>query len=147
MPVPRVGLNVPLVTVPLTALEWPPETAIPGRAIPEDRRSPQSSRDGAARSASSASRPQKAGFFQPTAQPSRAATGTDLGRQVLPVQRISHLGAQRVASTEPARHPAGRDERVPRSLSRVPAREQLVAALPGVAGPADDDADRPSIPP
>ena len=43
--------------------------------MPVETRSPHSSRVGAARSASSASRPQNAGFFQPTAQPSRAATG------------------------------------------------------------------------
>ena len=53
-------------------------------------------------SASSASRPQNAGFFQPTAQPARACIGRDLQRQLLPVQRVAHLGAQRVPGAQAA---------------------------------------------
>ena len=70
MPVRRVGENVPLVTSP-TRAPSAPSTAMPGRGMPRpDARSPHSSRAGpASRSASSASRPQNAGFFQPTAQP------------------------------------------------------------------------------
>ena len=68
-------------------------------------------------SASNASRPQNASFFQPTAQPERACTGDDLQRQVLPVQRVAHLGAQRVACAESGRHAAELADRPSTSAS------------------------------
>ncbi len=73
MPVRRVGEKVPLVTSP-TRLPPGSSTAIPGRGIPRPVAfSPHSSRAGPASfSASSADRPQNAGFRQPTAQPARA---------------------------------------------------------------------------
>ena len=87
-----------------------PGAGCPGRST----RRPHSSRRGpAAFSASSASRPQNAGFFQPTAQPARACTGRDLQRQVLAVQRVAHLGAQRVAGAEAARADARGPARPP----------------------------------
>ena len=54
---------------------------MPGRGIPRpSARRPHSSRAGPASfSASSASRPQNAGFFQPTAQPARAWFGVISG--------------------------------------------------------------------
>ena len=70
MPVRRLGENVPLVTSP-TRPPSASSTGMPGRGMPRPiARRPQSRRAGPASfSASSASRPQNAGFFQPTAQP------------------------------------------------------------------------------
>ena len=97
-------------------------TAMCGRGMPRSERQqpPQQPAPGpAARSASSASRPQNAGFSQPTAQPEPGLHRGDLERQVLAVQRVAHLGPQRVARAEPARQPA---ERRPRRDQRVPER-------------------------
>ena len=59
------------------------------------------------------------------------------------VQRVAHLGAQGVARTQAAGQPVIRrrrlDQRVPESQRVVPARDQLVTALAGVSGAADDD--------
>ncbi len=76
MPIFRVGENVPLVTSP-TAAPSAVDTAMCDRGMPRSRPSrPHSSRGAPdSFSASSASRPQNAGFFQPTAQPQRACTG------------------------------------------------------------------------
>ena len=110
--------------------------------MPRSRPSrPQSSRVAPASfSASSTSRPQNCGFFQPTAQPQPGLDGGDVHRQVLPVQRVAHLGAQGVARAETAGPDAmrrtGLEDRVPQGGAVVPPRQQLVAALPGVAGPA-----------
>ena len=69
--------------------------------------------------------------------------GRDVERDVLAVQRVAHLGAQRVPGAEPAgQHAvvgAGRDQGVPQGHRHVVGGDQLVAALAGVAGPADDD--------
>ena len=71
--------------------------------------------------------------------------GGDVERDVLAVQRVAHLGAQGVAGAEAARQHAvvgaGRHQRVPQGHRDVVGGDQLVAALAGVAGPADDDAD------
>ncbi len=67
----------------------------------------------------------------------------DVERQVLPVERVAHLGAQRVTRTQATRHTAEGLERghegVPQRGRVVPPRHELVAALTGVAGAADDD--------
>ena len=61
------------------------------------------------------------------------------------MQRVAHLGTQRVTRAEPAGQHV---ELLPRLQQRVPERartlvggDQLVAALAGVAGAADHDAD------
>ena len=144
MPVRRLGENVPLVTSPMLAPSAS-RTGMPGRGMPRPvARRPHSRRAGPASfSASSASRPQNAGFFQPTAQPAARLVGRDLQRQLVAVQRVAHLGAQRVARPEAAGPDA---EVLPRLEDGVPqlARaagldQQLVAVLAGVAGPADGD--------
>ena len=66
----------------------------------------------------------------------------ELHAQLVPVQRVAHLGAQGVAGAEPAREALeGRhrlDERIPQ-LERGGGRDdQLVALLPRVAGAAHD---------
>ena len=97
-----VGENVPLVTSP-TRSPAASRTDMPGRGIPlPSARSPHSCRAGpACFSASSASRPQNRGFFQPTAQPTRAWIRRDVPRQLVAVQRVAHLGAQRVRAPSP----------------------------------------------
>ena len=142
MPVRRVGENVPLVTSPIRPPSAP-STGMPGRGMPRPvARRPHSSRAGPASfSASSASRPQNAGFFQPTAQPLRAWFGRDVQRQLVAVQRVAHLGAQRVAGAEAARPDAevlpGLEDGVPQLAGAVGVDQQLVAVLAGVAGAAD----------
>ena len=76
MPSLRVGENVPLVTSP-TVSPAASSSAMCARGMPRLETSmPRSVRAGPAlRSASSASRPQKAGLRHPTAQPERACTG------------------------------------------------------------------------
>ena len=72
-----------------------PQHPAPDRPYPRRvRRGPASF------SASSASRPQNASFFQPTAHPVRACSGEMSRGQVMAVQRVAHLGAQRVAGTQ-----------------------------------------------
>ena len=97
------------------------------------------------------SRPQNAAFFQPTAQPSRAWLGVTVEGDVLPVQRVAHLGAQRVARAEAARQDAelraGGEQGVPQAPARSFGGDQLVAPLAGVAGAAHDDRRRPRVPP
>ena len=74
--------------------------------------------------------------------PRRACTGRDLRAEVLAVQRVAHLGAQRVARAETGRRgrrrsATPRQQRVPQRLGAArPARHQLVAVLAGVAGAA-----------
>src|SRR5680860_1503419 len=67
----------------------------------------------------------------------------DVQAQLMAVKRVAHLGAQGIASTQAAGQPVIRcrslDQGVPESQRVVPARDQLVAALAGVAGAADDD--------
>lgn len=75
IPCLRVGENVPDVTSPITSPSSVTGQCARGMPRPVTR-SPREIRDvGAAFSASSASRPQKAGLAQPTAQPDRAMTG------------------------------------------------------------------------
>src|SRR5665647_3228113 len=68
---------------------------------------------------------------------------SDVQAQLVTVQRVAHLGAQGVARTQATGQPVircrGLDQRVPESQRVVPARDQLVATLAGVAGTADDD--------
>ncbi len=75
MPACSVGENVPDVVTP-TGVS-PASTVSPARNTPRPTiRSPRSSRRGPASfSASSASRPKNASFFQPIAQPQRACSG------------------------------------------------------------------------
>lgn len=65
----------------------------------------------------------------------------DLQGQVLPVQRVAHLGTQRVPSGQPAGTQlealAGREERIPDRDRVLRRHHQLVAQLAGVAGAAD----------
>ena len=66
----------------------------------------------------------------------------DVQADVLPVQGVAHLGAQGVAGTEaagpdPRRLPGG-EQRVPQGPGGLRGADQLVAALAGVAGAADD---------
>ena len=70
------GVNVPDVVVPTSSPDAP-RTVQPSRGIPRSRASrPHSWRAALCSfSATRASRPQNAGFFQPTAQPARACTG------------------------------------------------------------------------
>ena len=129
MPVRRVGENVPLVTSPIRAPSAS-STAMPGRGMPRPvARRPHSRRAGPASfSASSASRPQNAGFFQPTAQPRAPGSGVMSQRQLVPVQRVAHLGAQRVARAQAARPDA---EVLPGARGRRP-----TARPPGRRRPA-----------
>ena len=152
MPFLRVGEKVPEVISPsgTSAVEAAP--ACPGRGMPrpggdqaaqQPRRARPPSRRRARRW------PQNASFFQPTAQPSRAWLGVTSRRDVLAVQRVAHLGAQRVAGAEAARAASRAARPAASSASHsapahVVARDQLVAALAGVAGAAHDDAGRPS---
>ncbi|CNH21674.1 Uncharacterised protein [Mycobacterium tuberculosis] len=75
MPACNVGEKVPDVVTP-TGVS-PVSTVSPGRSTPlPTMRSPRSTRRGPASfSASSASRPKNASFFQPIAQPQRACSG------------------------------------------------------------------------
>ena len=56
------------------------------------------------------------------------------------MQRVTHLGAEGVASSQSGRLPAGRDNRGQKGIEDrravVPRRQQLVAAFTGVSGPA-----------
>ena len=142
MPLRRVGENVPLVTSPTRLAVGVQHRHVRARDAAVERLEPRSSRGGpAAFSASSASRPQNASFFQPTAQPDRAWTGVIVQRQVLAVQRVAHLGAQRVAGAEPGRQAAerrgGLDSASHSAAVSSHAGMQLVAVLAGVAGAAD----------
>src|SRR5665647_1203149 len=68
---------------------------------------------------------------------------SDVQAQLVTVQRVAHLGTQGIARTQATGQPVircrGLDQRVPESQRVVPARDQLVATLAGVAGAADDD--------
>ncbi len=68
--------------------------------------------------------------------------GRDVEADVLAVQRVAHLRAQGVAGAEPARQQPvrlpRRHERVPEGKGVVVLADQLVAALPRVAGAAHD---------
>ena len=79
-PVRSVGENVPDVTSP-TGTSAASSTRIPGRGMPRPEATrPRSVRAGpCSRSAASTVLPQKASFFQPTAQPRRACTGVTSG--------------------------------------------------------------------
>ena len=85
------------------------------------------------------------GVLLPADRPPEAGlVGRDVEGDVLAVQRVAHLGPEGVAGAEPA----GEDPvRLPRAQQRVPevdgdvvGRDQLVAALAGVAGAAHDHA-------
>ena len=76
----------------------------------------------------------------------------DVARQLVAVQRVAHLGAQRVARAEPAQPDAlvlaGLEDRVPQLAGPVGVDQELVAVLAGVAGAADGHlgARRPPVP-
>ena len=103
-----------------------PTAAAPGRP-PSRRAAPRGPRTPASSS--------------PPPSPARAWTGRDLRRQLVAVQRVAHLGAQRVARAEAARPDAevlpGLEDGVPQLAGAVGVDQQLVAVLAGVAGPAD----------
>ena len=81
------------------------------RPRPTARR-PRSSRRGpACFSASSASRPQNASFFQPIGPPAARLQRRDVQRQFVAVQRVAHLGAQGVAGAETGQLAAGGADR------------------------------------
>ena len=69
----------------------------------------------------------------------------DVAREILAVQRVAHLGAQGVASAEPAREQAVRravlEQLVPHGPGEVPGNDDLEADLAGVAGAAHRDVD------
>ena len=143
MPTLRVGENVPLVTSP-TAAPSAGDTDMCGRGMRalEGLEPPQ--------------RPARAGLLlreqrvpapEGVLLPAHGPAGArlhrrDVHRQVLPVQRVAHLGAQRVAGAQPARPDAEgspASSTASQSAAVVPRRHQLVAALAGVAGPAHHD--------
>ena len=82
----------------------------------------------------------------PADRPAEAGlVGRDVEGDVLAVQRVAHLGAQRVAGAEAAGEDAVRRSPAASSASQsvagdVVGRDQLVAALAGVAGAAHDHA-------
>ena len=75
--------------------------------------------------------------------PEPGLDGRDVEADVLPVQRVAHLGAQGVPGAEPAGQDAVRltrcEQCVPERRSHLAVGDQLVAALTGVAGAADHD--------
>ena len=84
------------------------------------------------------------GLLGPADRPAQPGLHRGDGRrQVLTVQRVAHLGAQRVPGAEPGRlqpvRLAGGHDRVPDRQRGGDRDDQLVAALAGVAGPADRD--------
>src|SRR5437762_336361 len=64
-----------------------------------------------------------------------------LGRDVVPVQRVADLEAQRVARAEPARLRTARDDRVPQRDGILGGTHELDALLAGVAGAVDHHLD------
>ena len=145
MPVRRLGENVPLVTSPIRPPSAP-STGMPGRGMPRpDARRPHSSR-GAGRPPSRRAAPRgprTPASSSPPPSRLRAWFGRDVQRELVPVQRIAHLGAQRVAGAEPARPDAevlpGLEDGVPQLARPLGVDQQLVAVLAGVAGAADGD--------
>ena len=123
-----------------------PAPAMCGRGMPRSSASrPHSSRAGPASfSASSASRPQNAGFFQPTAQPEPGLHRGDLAGTG-PARAAGSPSRCAACPGRPARHGAHAERPAPAVQQRVPQRaglpgrrQQLVPVLAGVAGPADD---------
>ena len=84
-------------------------------------------------------------FLVPADRPAEPGLdGCDRQRDVLAVQRVAHLGAQGVAGAEAGGHDAVLAAPAAISASHTETAaafgiDQLVAALAGVAGPADDD--------
>ena len=146
MPTLRVGENVPLVISPtaLVAGVAPPCAA---RGMPRSVGSrPHSVRRGPAAFSAEQRVAAPERRLVPADRPARPgpAPGVMSRRQVLAVQRVAHLGAQRVAGAEAARP----ESRAPAANSAShtatasSARDdQLVAVLAGVAGAADDQLD------
>ena len=144
MPLRRVGENVPEVTSP--------SGYVGGQADRHVR-----PRDAAAGGDQAAQHPRRAGLplggehlaapervLLPADRPAEPGlVGRDVEGDVLAVQRVAHLGAQRVAGAEAAGQDAvrlaGRHQRVPQGDGDVVRGDQLVAALAGVAGAADHD--------
>ena len=122
MPLRRVGENVPEVTWP-TGMSWVSRTLIRGRAMPRPcaTRPRRVTGDPASFSASQRvpAPERRLGPADGPAEP--ALVGRHVQADVLAVQRVAHLGAQRVAGTEAARRDPLRPRLPPAARPTVPA--------------------------
>ena len=139
MPLRRIGENVPDVTCPAALPST--VTTMPGRGMPRPSAPmPRSSRAGPASLRQECVTSPERRLVPPDGPARPRLHRTDVQGQVLAVQRIAHLGAQRVSRPEPAGQDAvrrtGGEQRIPDRHRGVPRHHQLVAALTGVAGPA-----------
>ena len=146
MPFFRVGEKVPEV-MSHSGTSWVRVTLMPGRgnARPVATR-PRRRRAGPASLTADQRLAPPELVLLPADGPAEAGLDRgDVEGDVLAVQRVAHLGAQRVAGAEPAREhrrtPRPQPAARPTAAGDLVGGDQLVAALAGVAGAAHHDRD------
>ena len=140
-PAARVGENVPEVTSPTGLAVGVDDLHVRPRDAASGRLQPAQQPGGACRPfGPQRVRAPERGLVPADRPRSARLHRGDVGRQVLAVQRVAHLGAQGVARAQPAgrmSYSAPRPAPRPRRAGGSGRHHQFVAALTGVAGPAD----------